>query len=64
MREHHYLLSHEVAELIGVSTQTLYNWLRQGKVPEPERNPLTQYRLWTLRDVEAIRAAVRERSQS
>ena len=58
-----YLLTHEVAELIGVSTQTLYNWLRQGKVPEPERNPVTRYRLWKLHDVETIRTALRERSR-
>jgi len=63
VRGANYLLTHEVAELIGVSTQTLYNWLRQGKVPEPERHPVTQYRLWKLHDVETIRAALRERSR-
>ena len=61
MRDETYLLSHEVAELIGVTTQTLYNWLRQGKIPEPKRNPLTRYRLWTVRDVDAIRGALSER---
>ena len=61
MREENYLLSHEVAELLGVSTQTLYNWLRKGIIPGPKRHPLTNYRLWTVRDVETIRTAVTER---
>ncbi len=55
-----YLLSHEVAEIFGVTTQTLYNWLRNGKVPEPKRHPVTQYRLWTPQDVQRIRQFVAE----
>jgi DNA-binding transcriptional MerR regulator len=49
-----YMLSHEVAEVMGVTTQTLYNWLRKGKVPEPKRHPITRYRLWTPQDVQRI----------
>jgi DNA-binding transcriptional MerR regulator len=49
-----YLKTAEVARILGVSTQTLYNWLRLGKIPEPERHPITSYRLWTLKDVEMI----------
>ena len=63
MKEANYLLTHEVAELLGVSTQTLYNWLRQGKIPEPDRHDVNQYRLWKLRDVETIRAVLRERNR-
>jgi DNA-binding transcriptional MerR regulator len=49
-----YLKTAEVARILGVSTQTLYNWLKQGKIAEPERHPITSYRLWTLKDVEMI----------
>ncbi|MGH9662206.1 MAG: MerR family DNA-binding transcriptional regulator [Bryobacteraceae bacterium] len=62
--ENYYLLSHEVAELLGVSTQTLYNWIRKGRIPDPPRHPLTSYRLWTVRDVEVIRQTIRERKAS
>jgi DNA-binding transcriptional MerR regulator len=55
-----YLLSHQVAKIFGVSTQTLYNWLRQGKIAEPKRHPVTKYRLWTAQDVERIRQFVAE----
>ena len=56
----YYMLSHEVAEVFGVSTQTIYNWLRKGKIAEPKRHPITQYRLWTPQDVQRIRQFVAE----
>ena len=34
---------------------TVYNWLREGRIPEPQRHPLTKYRQWTVKDVELIR---------
>ncbi len=55
-----HLKTSEVAAVLGVSLQTLYNWLRAGRIPEPERNPLTGYRLWTPRDVERIRQTILE----
>ena len=61
MRTETFLSSHEVADILGVSTQTLYNWLRQGRVPEPKRNPITNYRLWTPKDVDQIRLIVTSR---
>ena len=57
-----YFKSAEVAELLGVTKQTLLNWLRRGLVTEPERNPATGYRLWTEKDVERVRRMLRERS--
>ena len=62
VRKVEYLKSAEVAELIGVTKQTLLNWLRRGLVTEPERNPATGYRLWTEKDVERIRRFLRERA--
>lgn len=60
-RSTQYLKSGEVAELLGVTKQTLLNWLRDGKILEPERNPVTGYRLWTVADVEQVRRMLRER---
>jgi DNA-binding transcriptional MerR regulator len=54
----------EIARALGVSNQTIYNWLRSGRIPEPERNPLTCYRLWSVEDIERIRTCILEaRSQ-
>jgi DNA-binding transcriptional MerR regulator len=55
-----YLRSHEVADIFGVSTQTIYNWLRKGRIAEPKRHPVTRYRLWTPQDVERIRRFLAE----
>jgi DNA-binding transcriptional MerR regulator len=62
VRQTEYFKSAEVAELIGVTKQTLLNWLRQGLITEPERNPATGYRLWTEKDIEHIRRFLRERA--
>lgn len=60
-QEQQYLKTSEVARILGVSTQTIYNWLREGTIEEPERNPLTAYRRWTTKDVEMVRNAILER---
>ena len=56
-----YFKTAEVAELIGVTKQTVLNWLKQGLITEPERNPATGYRLWTEKDIERVRRFLRER---
>jgi DNA-binding transcriptional MerR regulator len=58
--EQRYMLSHEVAEIFGVTTQTIYNWLRNGKIAEPKKHPVTGYRLWTPQDVQRIRQFIAE----
>ena len=47
----------EAAKRLGVSRETLYQWLRAGKIPEPKQIRLgtkTQY-LWFDADIEAAR---------
>ncbi len=55
-----YLTTSEVARILGVTTQTVYNWLKAGKISEPERHPLTTYRMWTVKDVELVRSTIME----
>jgi excisionase family DNA binding protein len=56
LKRRDYLKTHEVAESLDVSLTTIYNWLREGRIPEPRRNPMTRYRLWTVKDVQLIRS--------
>ena len=55
----------QVAGLLGVSLNTLYRWLQKGKIDEPMREPNSNYRLWTVEDIERIRynLSMKERSQ-
>ena len=57
-RNRDYLSTREVAEVLGISRQTLYNWLKEGKIPGPRRHPLTSYPEWKPEDVDRIRAIV------
>lgn len=61
MRRKAYLNTAEVAELLGITKQTVLNWIRQGRVVEPERNPVNNYRMWSESDVQRLRDMIRER---
>ena len=52
----------EVADLIGVTKRCLLNWLRDGKIPEPERDR-NQYRIWTQSDLSVALAFKQQRLQ-
>jgi hypothetical protein len=58
-RDSRFLKSAEVAEALGVSKVTLKTWLRDGRIPEPARDPRNGYRLWTAQDVDTIRRMLR-----
>ncbi len=60
MRDEHFMRTREVAKLLGISRQTLYNWLNEGRIPEPPRHPLTNYMQWKAEDVQRIQRILRE----
>jgi excisionase family DNA binding protein len=55
-----YLSTSEVAEALQITKQTIKNWLRDKKIPEPKRHPGNAYRLWTPADVDQLRFFLRE----
>src|SRR6185295_19015933 len=54
-----YLTTLEVAHQLGVSKQTLLNWLYADKVPEPPRNK-KGYRLWSPSRVTLVRKLIQD----
>ncbi len=59
-----YLTIREAAEFLGVSTNTLRNWGRDGKVPM-HRNPINGYRLFKRSDLEELlKQIARSRGES
>jgi DNA-binding transcriptional MerR regulator len=57
----HWLKTAEVAEAVGISTRTLLRKLEAGLLPEPQRDPKNNYRLWSAQDVAVITQLLRER---
>jgi excisionase family DNA binding protein len=54
-----YLKTRQVAQILGVSLNTVYRWLKQEKISEPLRGADNNYRLWTAEDIDRIRHEVR-----
>jgi DNA-binding transcriptional MerR regulator len=55
------LKTHEVAALFNLPVHAIYNWLRHNKIPEPDRDPVNGYRLWTQEHIQAIRDYLTDR---
>ena len=52
-----YLRISEAAEYLGVSSNTLRNWERAGKIPA-HRHPVNRYRLFRLQDLDSLLSQV------
>jgi DNA-binding transcriptional MerR regulator len=50
-----YLKTRQVAQILGVSLNTIYRWLKEERIGEPLRSADNNYRLWTAEDIERIR---------
>lgn len=48
----------QAAERLGISADTLRRWTRLGRL-KSRRNPINNYRLYSLSDVEALRRYIR-----
>jgi predicted DNA-binding transcriptional regulator AlpA len=59
-----FITTRELARLLGVSRQTLYNWIAAGKIPEPRRHPTTGMPRWRPDEVETLRAMIVESRQA
>ena len=51
-----YYRTTEVASVLGISLRTLLRKLKSGEFPEPKRDQTNNYRIWTISDIEQLRA--------
>ena len=58
-----YLTVGEAAQILGVSKDTLRRWDRAGKL-EARRHPITGYRLYLRRELEALLGQLQTRRSS
>ena len=45
----------EVIKILGISKKTYYNWEDAGKIPTPKRDPMSNYRYWTKKDIDKLK---------
>lgn len=45
----------EVADLLGVVKNTLYNWENAGKIPKAKRDPMNNYRIYDRRTLKRLK---------
>jgi len=45
--------------MFDVGRATLYRWIRNGKIPEPARDPVTGWPIWGQSELEAIAKATK-----
>ena len=45
----------EVANILGVTKKTLYNWEKAGKITEARRDPMNNYRYYTTQDIRKLK---------
>lgn len=51
----------EVSEMFGVTRATLYRWIKDGKIPEPARDPENGWPIWQQPELDAVAKAVKNR---
>jgi predicted site-specific integrase-resolvase len=53
----------EVSEMFGVTRGTLYRWIKEGKIPEPARDPENGWPIWQQPDLDAVSRAMKNRKR-
>ncbi len=48
------LSTSEVSEMFGVTRATLNRWIKEGKIPEPVRDPDSNWPIWQQPELDAI----------
>jgi predicted site-specific integrase-resolvase len=56
----HILSSSQLAERLGISKRTLDRWIKDGRIPEPNRNPHNDWRFWTMQEAIEIEESLGE----
>ena len=55
MKKRNYYLAQEVAEILGVTKRTLWNWEEAGKIPKARRDPMSGFRLYSEKDIKRLK---------
>lgn len=53
----------EVAEQFGVTRATLHRWIKEGKIPEPARDPENGWPIWQQPELDAVARVLKNRKK-
>jgi predicted site-specific integrase-resolvase len=53
----------EVSEMFGVTRATLYRWVKEGRIPEPARDPENGWPIWQQPELDAVARVLRNRKR-
>jgi len=45
----------EIADMLGITKKTLYNWESAQKIPKAKRDPMNNYRYYTDEDIKKLK---------
>ena len=45
----------DIAKILGITTRSLYNWEKAGKIPKPNRDPMSNYRIYSEQDLKKLK---------
>lgn len=45
----------EVAEILGVTKRSIYNWEKAGKIPKVKRDLMSNYRIYAEEDLKKLK---------
>lgn len=51
----------EVCDMFEVSRATLHRWIKDGKIPEPARDPENGWPVWQQPELDALAKAMKNR---
>jgi predicted site-specific integrase-resolvase len=57
------LTTPEVSEMFGVTRATLSRWIKEGKIPEPARDPENGWPIWQQPELDAVARAIKNRKR-
>ena len=53
----------QIAKILGVHKNTVFYWLRTGKIKEPKRDKIFNGRIWTSADLKKIKRIISGRGR-
>jgi len=58
VRSKKFFIAQEVAQILGISKQTLFRYEKKGIFPKPSRHPINHWRQYTEEDISRLKSII------